>query len=94
MYKRQVQQRVSRFNYAKLSYELGYQDVALKEMKNYIRDYPNSAYDVEAKEILVNLLTNTSNFQDALALYQSFTQPTASMQKAFPRILYLSLIHI
>lgn len=83
-----VQQRVSRFNYAKLSYELGYQDVALKEMKNYIRDYPNSAYDVEAKEILVNLLTNTSNFQDALALYQSFTQPTASMQKAFPRILY------
>ena len=83
-----LQQKVSRFNYAKLSYELGYQDVALNEMKNYIRDYPNSEYDVEAKEILVNLLTNTNNFYDALALYESFGQPTASMQKAFPRILY------
>jgi tetratricopeptide (TPR) repeat protein len=82
------QQKVSRFNYAKLSYELGYQDVALNEMKNFIRDYPNSEYDVEAKEILVNLLTNTNNFNDALALYESFKQPTASMQKAFPRIMY------
>ncbi len=82
------QQKVSRFNYAKLSYELGYQDVALNEMKNYLRDYPNSEYDVEAKEILVNLMTNTNNFSDALALYESFNQPTASMQKAYPRILY------
>jgi len=82
------QQRVSRFNYAKLSYELGYQDAALNEMKNYIRDYPASEYDVEAKEILVNLLANTNNFHDALALYQSFRNPTASMQKVYPRILY------
>lgn len=82
------QQKVSRFNYAKLSYELGYQDVALNEMKNYIRDYPNSEYDVEAKEILVSVLTNTNNFKDALAMYASFDNPTASMQKAYPRILY------
>jgi tetratricopeptide (TPR) repeat protein len=83
-----LQQKVSRFNYAKLSYELGYQDVALNEMKNYIRDYPNSEYDVEAKEILVDLMTNTNNFNDALALYESFKNPTALMQKAYPRILY------
>ena len=49
------QQQVSRFNYAKLSYELGYQDVALNEMKKYINDYPASEYDTEAKEILVSL---------------------------------------
>lgn len=83
-----LQQRVSRFNYAKLSYELGYQDVALKEMKSYLKDYPNSEYDTEAKEILVSLLTNTNNFSEALALYESFGTPTASMQRAYPRILY------
>ncbi|MBP6285576.1 MAG: tetratricopeptide repeat protein [Ferruginibacter sp.] len=83
-----VQQQVSRFNYAKLSYELGYQDIALSEMKKYLQDYPNSEYDTEAKEILVNLLTNTNNFADALNLYESFDKPTASMQKAYPRILY------
>ena len=82
------QQQVSRFNYAKLSYELGYQDVALGEMKKYIRDYPNSEYDTEAKEILVSLLANTNNFSDAIALYESFDKPTASMQRVYPRILY------
>ncbi len=83
-----TQQKVSRFNYAKLSYELGYQDIALNEMKKYIYDYPNSEYDTEAKEILVNLLANTNNFSDALALYESFKPPTTAMQKVYPRILY------
>ncbi len=82
------QQQVSRFNYAKLSYELGYQDIALNEMKKYINDYPGSEYDTEAKEILVNLMANTNNFADALRLYESFSNPTASMQKVYPRILY------
>lgn len=82
------QQRVSRFNYAKLSYELGYQDVALNEMKKYLKDYPGSEFDTEAREILVSLLANTNNFSDALALYESFDKPTLSMQKVYPRILY------
>lgn len=83
-----LQQQISRFNYAKLSYELGYQDVALAEMKKYLKDYPNSEYDTEAREILVSLLANTNNFADALSLYESFDKPTASMQKVYPRILY------
>ena len=83
-----VQQRVSRFNYAKLSYELGYQDVALKEMESYLKDYPNSENDTEAKEILVNLLTSSNNFKGALALYESFSSPTPTMQRAYPKIIY------
>ena len=83
-----LQQKVSRFNYAKLSYELGYQDVALNEIKNYIKDYPNSDYDAEAKEILVSLLARTNNFTDALSLYQSIERPTVAMQKVYPIILY------
>ncbi len=83
-----LQQQISRFNYAKLSYELGYQDIALNEMKKYLNDYPNSEYDTEAKEILVSLMANTNNFADALKLYESFSKPTASMQKVYPRILY------
>ena len=83
-----VQQRVSRFNYAKLSYELGYQDIALHEMKLYIKDYPSSEYDAEAKEILVNLLANTNNFREGLDLYNGFGQPTASMQRVYPRLMY------
>ncbi|MBK7434574.1 MAG: tetratricopeptide repeat protein [Chitinophagaceae bacterium] len=82
------QQQVSRFTYAKLSYELGFQDIALSEMKKYLSDYPGSEYDTEAKEILVSLLANTSNFADALQLYESFSKPTPAMQAIYPRILY------
>jgi TolA-binding protein len=82
------QQEISRFNYAKLSYELGFQDVALSEMNKFINLYPASEYADEAKEILINLLANTNNYSDALALYQSFGKPTASMQKVYPKILF------
>ncbi len=83
-----VQQEISRFNYGKLSYELGYQDIALKELKTFIRDYPNSTYDTEAKEILVNLFTSSNNFAEALSIYESFGKPTPSMQRVYPKILY------
>ena len=83
-----LQQKVSRFNYAKLSYELGYQDVALNEIKNYLKNYPGSEYVIEAKEILVSLLARTNNFTDALTLYQSLDRPTVTMQKVYPTILY------
>ncbi|MEQ1553739.1 MAG: tetratricopeptide repeat protein [Ferruginibacter sp.] len=83
-----LQQKVSLFNYAKLSYELGYQNIALAEIKKYLSVYPNSEYDVEAKEILVSLLARTNNFTDALAVYQSLGKPTFAMQKIYPTILY------
>lgn len=82
------QQEISKFNYAKLSYELGYQDIAINEMKKFVNQYPTSSYIGEAKEILVRLLANTNNFTDALSLYQSLGTPTAAMQKVYPRIMY------
>ncbi|MEJ7675371.1 MAG: tetratricopeptide repeat protein [Chitinophagaceae bacterium] len=82
------QQEISRFNYAKLSYELGYQDIALNSMKAFADLYPTSTYATEAKEILIRMLANTNNFNDALAMYESFDKPTAAMQKIYPKILY------
>lgn len=83
-----AQQEISLFNYAKLSFELGYQDIALTEMQRFIDQYPNSDYNTEAKELMVNLLANTNNYRDALQLYQSFKKPTPAMQKVYPKILY------
>ncbi|MBU3714965.1 MAG: tetratricopeptide repeat protein, partial [Ferruginibacter sp.] len=83
-----TQQKISRFNYAKLSYELGFQDIATKELKQYLADYSNSEYDTEAKEILVNILAGTSNYNEGLSIYSSFLNPTPMVQKAYPRLLY------
>ncbi len=82
------QQEISRFNYAKLSYELGYQDVALNSLNKFLDLYPQSAYANEAKEIIINLLANTNNYAEALSLYQSFSQPTPTMKRIYPKILF------
>ncbi len=82
------QQEVSRFNYAKLSYELGYNDVALATINNFLDLYPTSAYSNEAKEILINLLTNSNNYAEALRLFESYGKPTPTMQRILPKILF------
>jgi len=83
-----AQQEISHFLYAKLSWELGYQDVALNEVQRFLTAYPASVYNREAREILVNLLAVTNNYREALELYNSFGDPTPAMKKVYPRILY------
>ncbi len=82
------QREVSRYNYAKLSYELGYQDVALTELKKFLADYPNSAYDTEAKELLVGVLANSNSYKDALTLVEGLKNPSDNVKKQYAKILY------
>jgi len=84
----QSQREISRFNYAKLSYELGYQDEALKSLRSFINDYPNSTYQVEATELLVGALTNTNNYRDALTLLESLQSPSTNTKRLYAKILY------
>ncbi len=83
-----VQKEISQYNYAKLSYELGYQDVALNELKSFLEHYPQSTYNKEAKELLINVLANTSNYKDALSLMDSLKNPSDNAKRLFPRMLY------
>ncbi|HTN38162.1 MAG TPA: tetratricopeptide repeat protein [Arachidicoccus sp.] len=83
------QKEISTFNYAKLSYELGFQDVALSELKKFVTTYPSSSYNQEAKELLVAVLSNTNNYKEALAMVESLgTAQSEVVQRAYPRILY------
>ncbi len=82
-----IQKEISQFNYGKLSYELGYQDVALNELQKFIQAYPQSTYNSEAKDLLVALLANTSNYQEALVLIEQMKNPSSTARAAYPRIL-------
>ncbi len=82
------QKEISRFNYAKLSYELGYQDVALTELQGFLRQYPNSDYSREGRELLLGVLAGTSNYKDALALLDSVDHPSDNVRRLIPRVLY------
>jgi TolA-binding protein len=83
-----VQKEISEFHYAKLSYELGYPDVALSEFRSFLEQYPNSSYAPEARELLLNVLANTSNYKDALMLMDSVKNPSSSARQLKARILY------
>jgi TolA-binding protein len=83
-----VQKEVSKFNYGKLSYELGFQDIALNELKGFIRDYPNSAYYKEARELMVGLLANTNNYREALEMLEGLQQPSDAAKQLTARVAY------
>ena len=82
------QQEVSQFNYAKLSYELGYQDVALSELQEFLQKYPDSEYNNEAKELMVGMLASTNNYKDALILIESLKTPSPNARRLYPVVLY------
>lgn len=89
-----IQKEVSAFNYAKLSEELGYLDIAIKEFQAFFADYPKSAYTNEAKELMFIALANTSNYKDALTLFQSLSEKTETVKKAYPKIVYARAIEL
>ncbi len=82
------QKEISKFNYGKLSFELGYLDIALSELKDYVNKYPKGYYSSEAKELLVTVMANTNNYDEALALLNSLPAKTEPIRRAYPRILY------
>ena len=83
-----AQKEISKYQYAKLSYELGYQDEALNSLSSFLADYPNSSYNAEAKELLVDVLANTNNYKDAQSLLESLSKPSENAKRLYPRILY------
>ena len=82
------QKEVSQFSYAKLSYELGYLDIALTDLKTFMQLYPESSYKNEAREIEVSVLANTSNYKEALILFDSLPVKNDNVKKIYPKILY------
>lgn len=82
------QKEISRYQYAKLSYELGYQDEALKSLQSFLADYPQSTYTPEARELLVGVLANTNNYREALVLLEGMSNPTPNAKRFYPQILF------
>lgn len=82
------QKEISKYQYAKLSYELGYQDEALNSLSSFITDYPNSKFNAEAKELMIDVLANTNNFKDAQVMLESLAKPSENAKRFYPRILY------
>lgn len=83
-----TQQEISKFNYGKLSYELGYTDIALTELQAYLQRYPSGVNQAEARELLVGVMARTSNYKDALLMLDGIRNPSEQVKQFLPGILY------
>ena len=79
---------LSLFNFAKLSYELSFQQDALKDLVKFINEYPESPYIDEARTELGELLLSTKNYKDAIKTLESIKQPTKENNMAYQRVCY------
>ncbi len=84
----QTQREISKFNYAKLSHDLGFNDVAVNELKNFLTQYPSSTYRTEASEVLISALAHTNNFRESLNMVEQIGTTSEMVQRVYPRILY------
>nr|MCU0396363.1 tetratricopeptide repeat protein [Chitinophagaceae bacterium] len=83
-----VYREISLFHYGKLSYELGYDNEALSALKQYADGYPKGRYRDEARDLLVAVLANTSNYKEALELYDALPTKSEVARKQYPIIAY------
>jgi tol-pal system protein YbgF len=77
------------FNYAKLSYELGYGKQAIVAFQAFLADFPNSDLNEEAKSILSDLLLTTKNYKEGLAIIETIQNKTPKVKRAYQQIAFL-----
>lgn len=77
-----------RFQLAKLSLEMGYEDFAVQELSRIIQDQRQSPFDKEASNILIDYYARTNNYRQALDLIQEGKADQSTVQKVAPRIYY------
>ncbi len=59
---------LAQFYYSKLSFELGFEDLAMSELASFLINYPSSKYLAEANNIMFSHYAKTNNFKKAISL--------------------------
>lgn len=75
------------FNYAKLSYELEFHQVALEAVQSYLDTYPNSRQE-EAKTLLAEVLLSTKNYRAAVDILETISNRGREANAAYQKVTY------
>ncbi|CAN5595944.1 tetratricopeptide repeat protein [soil metagenome] len=78
----------SQFNYAKLSYELNFQPVAINAFREFLKNYPKSKYADDANELIAGLFLTTRNYKDALAALDNIKDKNTKAKGAYQKVAY------
>ncbi|MFB6307208.1 MAG: tetratricopeptide repeat protein, partial [Flavobacteriales bacterium] len=74
----------SLFNYAKLAYETSYNpyNQAVRVLRKYIEEYPETPEAIKAKEYLVNVFMSTKNYKTALRSLEEIQEKKYKLKTA------------
>src|SRR5690606_21021060 len=75
-------------NYAKLSYELEFHQVALEATQEYLKTYPRSEKLDEAKTLLAEILLSTKNYDDAVNILETIDKRSHDANAAYQKVTY------
>lgn len=78
----------SSFQFAKLSHELNYHDIAITELQKFITSFPKSPDIEEAKKLLTVEFLSTNNYENALEIIRTISIKTPDMRKAYQKVAY------
>lgn len=76
------------FNFAKLSYELEFHNIALDAIQSYLKKYPRSIKLNEAKTLLAKVLLSTKNYRDAIDVLEGVQDKTLDAKEAYEKVTY------
>ena len=75
-------------NYAKLSYELDFNQQALEATQNFLKDFPSSRKINEAKTLLGEILLTSKNYQAAIDILEPIPNKSPEAKEAYQKVTY------
>jgi len=75
-------------NYAKLSYELEFNQQALDATQNFLKTFPSSKKINEAKTLLGEILLTSKNYQAAIDILEPIPNKTPEAKAAYQKVTY------
>lgn len=76
------------YNYAKLSYELEFHQVALEATQEYLETYPGSNRLEDAKTLLAEVLLSTKNYRAAVDILETIPNRGKEANAAYQKVTY------
>ncbi len=76
----------SAFNHAKLSYEMGFDSEAVEALRTFIALYPASGRNLQAKDLLGEVLENYSNYSEAMEIIESIPNRSSRMTQTYQKM--------
>ncbi len=77
------------FQYGKVAYDAGKPDLAIVELEKFLKEFPESAHDLEVKELLAQAYVNGNNFNKAIEYIEALPTRSSTMNKAYQKATYL-----